>query len=142
MTLIPFEIGEPDLRLPKPSAIPFRWGFSAKLIPSAITLTKENETWTTKTNLFPVVRVAVSRYGSQSPAKSARKDERLSVSRVRRILVIAIAVGFCISISPSQAVAPVMTAQMFANSYPKAFAHQRVMAQWKSQREYVCQYLS
>lgn len=115
-------------------------GFRLKY-PSPLSLWKENETWTQLIlwiHTFPVVRVAVSRYGNQSSAKSARKDERLSVRLYRRILVVAISVGFCISISPSQAVAPTFDSRMFANVYPKAYAYHNVMTQWRSKTEYAC----
>jgi hypothetical protein len=56
-----------------------------------------------------------------------------------KVLVTAILVGLCIPLTPSVAQAPIVTEQMrLSVMSPKQIAYERVMIQWKSEREYKC----
>lgn len=103
---------------------------------SAITLTKENETWTTRKSR--VVLNAECRFGINPSATTVRKDERLSVSLIRKVLVIAILVGLCNTMSVSQAAAPNLSMEIWVQNHPKSFAYQKVMQQWRSKAHYSC----
>jgi hypothetical protein len=64
-------------------------------------------------------------------------ERRADPIRLRaRVLVIAIAVGLGLSISCAQAQAPLATKAM--KMTPKEIAHQSVMAQWGSKKEFAC----
>jgi hypothetical protein len=56
-----------------------------------------------------------------------------------KVLVTAILVGLCIPLTPSVAQAPILTEERrLSIMSPKQIAYERVMIQWKSEREYKC----
>lgn len=104
--------------------------------PSPLSLSKENETWTIRKSV--AAANAAFKYGMPISAASARKDERLRVSLRLRILIAALLVGFFVSFTPSQAVAPTMNLKLWANTYPKEYALKLVLQQWSSKAQYAC----
>ena len=66
------------------------------------------------------------------------RGKGLPIGIKRGILVTALLVGFCNTISVQAATPLMMTMEMKAQTHPKSYAYTKVLGQWNSKREYGC----